>query len=175
MRSSLFSSMILTCAVSSLYYIQANTASVSASENVTKPANIEAPKVVEVESDFDCLAKNIYYEAAFEPIKGKQAIAQVTINRLNTGRWGNTICDVVYSPSQFSWTLNKNIHKPAGKEWIESQQVAYSFLENGQRLKSIKGSIMYHADYIKTPVWASKKYRVAKIGQHIFYKQDVKL
>jgi spore germination cell wall hydrolase CwlJ-like protein len=174
MKSALLASIIMTCTASSLFYVQANSTPSATPDKLTYTTNIQEAPVKAVESNFDCLAKNIYYEAAFEPIKGKQAIAQVTINRLKTKRWGNSICEVVYSPSQFSWTLKQN-HIPTGKEWIKSQQVAYAFLEKGYRLNSLKGSIMYHAVYIKTPVWASKKYRVAKIGQHIFYKQDVKL
>ena len=137
--------------------------------------NTEPVKMVSIskESDLECLAKNVYYEAAFESYKGKQAIAEVTVNRLKTGRWGKTICDVVYAPYQFSWTLKSDLSKPHGKEWTQSVLVAHSFLVDGVRLKSLKGSIMYHADYIPTPVWASKKYRVAQIGQHIFYKKDV--
>jgi spore germination cell wall hydrolase CwlJ-like protein len=138
---------------------------------------ISVPKqiVAEPETDLECLAKNIYYEAAFESLKGKKAIAQVTINRLKTKRWGNTICDVVYAPAQFSWTLKDDNHKPQGKEWIVSQQVAYDFLAKGVTLSVLKDSIMYHADYISPPVWASKKYKVTQIGQHIFYKKAVKI
>jgi len=152
-----------------------NTAPVSLSSN-PEPVKVEVVnKAVSFsnESDLECLAKNVYYEAAFESYKGKQAIAEVTINRLKTGRWGHTICDVVYAPYQFSWTLKSGLSKPHGNEWTQSVLVAHSFLVDGVRLKSLKGSIMYHADYIPTPVWASKKYRVAQIGQHIFYKKDV--
>ena len=33
------------------------------------------------ERQLDCLAKNIYHEAAGEPFEGKVAVAQVTMNR----------------------------------------------------------------------------------------------
>ena len=45
--------------------------------------------------DLDCLAKNIYYEAASEPEEGKVAVAMVTINRVRDGRFGKSICSVV--------------------------------------------------------------------------------
>jgi spore germination cell wall hydrolase CwlJ-like protein len=45
--------------------------------------------------DVDCLAKNIYYEAANEPEEGKVAVAMVTINRVRDGRFGKSVCAVV--------------------------------------------------------------------------------
>jgi len=181
MRTAILSAVAAAGVVSIVCLSQSNATPVSLSSEqftiqpVVQTTHFTKVGIKEVETDLECLAKNVYYEAAFEPLKGKQAIAQVTINRLKTGRWGNTICEVVYAPSQFSWTLKLDNHKPQGKEWIVSQQVAYEFLEKGARLNSLKGSIMYHADYIHPPIWANKKYKVAQIGQHIFYKKDVKI
>jgi spore germination cell wall hydrolase CwlJ-like protein len=45
--------------------------------------------------DEDCLARNIYYEAASEPEEGKVAVGLVTINRVKDGRFANSICGVV--------------------------------------------------------------------------------
>ena len=44
----------------------------------------------------ECLARNIYFEAGGEPFEGKVAVAQVTINRANSGQFPNDICRVVY-------------------------------------------------------------------------------
>ncbi len=43
-----------------------------------------------------CLTQNIYWEAASEPFEGKVAVAQVTLNRANSGKFPNDICAVVY-------------------------------------------------------------------------------
>ena len=43
-------------------------------------------------NDVECLTKNIYYEARGENTAGKYAVAHVTINRVKTGYWGNSIC-----------------------------------------------------------------------------------
>ena len=40
----------------------------------------------------DCLTKNIYWEAASEPFEGKVGVAQVTMNRLESGRFADTDC-----------------------------------------------------------------------------------
>jgi len=121
--------------------------------------------------DLDCLAKNIYHEAGVESPEGKFAVAQVTLNRLRDGRWGKSICLVVYSPAQFSWTLNKKIRaeKPQGPLWETSQTVARSVLEQGYRVPQLENAILYHADYVK-PYWAKTVVKMQQIGQHIFYK-----
>lgn len=124
-------------------------------------------------TDFDCMAKNIYHEAGIESQRGKFAVAQVTLNRLKDGRWGKSICKVVYAPSQFSWTLyrKQRYEQPKGPLWNESVAVTRAVLEKGYRVPSLDESILYHADYIKEPVWAASVVRIQHIGQHIFYKK----
>jgi spore germination cell wall hydrolase CwlJ-like protein len=123
-------------------------------------------------ADAQCLAKNIYHEAGVEPIEGKFAVAQVTLNRLKTGRWGHSICDVVYSKAQFSWTLNKRKvrEQPKGELWAESLTVARTVLDKGVRVPSLSQSTYYHADYVK-PLWTKSVVKIQQIGQHIFYKK----
>jgi spore germination cell wall hydrolase CwlJ-like protein len=47
--------------------------------------------------DIECLAKNIFYEAANEPEEGMVAVGIVTMNRAEEGTYGgSTICKVVH-------------------------------------------------------------------------------
>jgi spore germination cell wall hydrolase CwlJ-like protein len=125
----------------------------------------------------DCLARNIYHEAGSEPFEGKVAVAQVTINRTESGDFPSDICQVVYQKNvvyekvlcQFSWyceqaTLKKPMNGPV---YTESMEVAKKVLLEGFRLPSVKDALYFHGDYIN-PGW--KKEKVAKIGRHIFYK-----
>lgn len=123
-------------------------------------------------AEFNCLAKNIYHEAGVESTLGKFAVAQVTLNRLREGRWGKDICRVVYAKAQFSWTLyaKKRNEVPKGLLWEQSKAVATAVLDGGMRVPSLEHSQHYHADYIKTPVWARGVAKIQQIGQHIFYK-----
>ena len=122
--------------------------------------------------EFDCLARNIYYEAGVEDTLGKLAVAQVTLNRVKTGYWGDTICDVVYAPSQFSWTKIKKRAwlQVKGPLWEESVSVAHQVLNDGTRVEPLKRALFYHADYVN-PFWKDKQYKIAQIGTHIFYTQ----
>ena len=127
-----------------------------------------------------CLTRNIYYEAATEPFEGKVAVAQVTLNRVASGKFAPDICGVVYQKNiiaekvicQFSWmcdgsTKTKPIY-PA--QWRESEEVAKKVLLEGFRLPSVKNALYFHADYIQ-PQWG--KPQVAKFGRHIFYAEKI--
>jgi len=130
--------------------------------------------------ELDCLTRNIYWEAASEPFEGKVGVAQVTLNRVESGKFAPTVCGVVYQKNvfyqkvvcQFSWfceTTHKirPIHKPL---WLESEAVAKKVLLEGFRLPSLENALFYHADYV-SPGW--KLPRIEKIGRHIFYGERV--
>ena len=122
--------------------------------------------------EFDCMARNIYYEAGVEDYVGKVAVAQVTLNRMYTGRWGKNICNVVYAKDQFSWTRVKKRAwlQNKGQTWEESKLAAQQVLNYGMRVKPLKKALFYHASYV-SPKWRDNNNRIAKIGTHIFYTQ----
>ena len=125
-----------------------------------------------------CMTQNIYWEAASEPFEGKVAVAQVTMNRVASGRFANDVCGVVYQKNvfydrvvcQFSWYCEcthrvRPIHQAL---WRESEEVAKKGLLEGFRLPSMKSALYYHADYVN-PQWGKPK--IDKIGRHIFYSE----
>jgi spore germination cell wall hydrolase CwlJ-like protein len=126
-------------------------------------------RVKYTKNDLTCLAENVYYEAGVEPVEGKYAVAQVTLNRLRTKHWGKNICSVVHAKAQFSWTLNKHRAKPEGTHWVESQVIARSVLRDGVRVKPLKHALMYHATWLHTPKWVDLNQRVMRVGDHVFY------
>jgi spore germination cell wall hydrolase CwlJ-like protein len=128
----------------------------------------------------DCLTRNIYWEAATEPFEGKVAVAQVTINRVESGRFAPDICGVVYQKNvvydrvicQFSWFCDgsSKIRPIYPAHWKEAEEVAKKVLLEGFRLPSVKNALYFHADYVK-PQWG--KPQVAKFGRHIFYAEKI--
>jgi spore germination cell wall hydrolase CwlJ-like protein len=129
------------------------------------------------EKQLDCLARNIYYEAGNEPFEGKVAVAQVTLNRADSGQFPSDICKVVYQKNifyektvcQFSWYCDRSARvRPLHSEsYQESMLVAKKVLLEGFRLPSLTEAMYYHADYVR-PNW--RKEKIAQIGRHIFYK-----
>lgn len=116
----------------------------------------------------ECLTKNIYYEARGESLKGKFAVAHVTINRSKTRN--KPICGIVYEARQFSWTHQKQLPPVdrASSSWIISERVAL-FVLLFPDWDVTKGSQFYHAVYV-SPSWKRKKKFVLKIDNHLFYR-----
>ena len=142
-------------------------------QNFMPPGYVTA---AEQTKQLECLTRNIYWEAASEPFEGKVAVAQVTLNRMQSGKFPDSVCGVVHQKNvfyekvvcQFSWYCENNykvkaIHKPM---WRESEEVAKKVLLEGFRLPSLHNALYYHADYVN-PGWKHPK--IEKIGRHIFY------
>lgn len=115
----------------------------------------------------DCLARNVYFEARGEPVAGQYAVAEVTMNRRGWGPFRKSVCDVVYEPSAFSWTLERNLAEPRGDAWHGARKVAEAVYWQ-RSTPIVQGARHYHATYVK-PAWANGKKPVARIGRHIFY------
>ena len=134
-----------------------------------------------VDKTLECLALNIYREAGNEPFEGKVAVAQVTLNRVDDGRFGSGVCGVVYQKNvvmekvvcQFSWYCDSaHRSRPINKDsYADSYAVAKKVLLEGFRLDSLQDALFYHADYVN-PRWPHE--RITKVGTHIFYKTKVR-
>ena len=122
--------------------------------------------------DIFCLAKNIYHEASVESRLGQYAVAQVTLNRVRSNQYPNTVCDVVMDPWQFSWANKKSIRltHPRGPLWENSKKIAENVILRGKRVMGLEDALFYHADYVR-PRWRDVNYKIAQIDSHIFYKK----
>lgn len=119
-------------------------------------------------SELLCLAKNIYYEARGEPVQGKIAVAQVTLNRVtHRTEFDASICQVVYAKQQFSWTHERH-REPRGDAWLEAQALARAVILGTAYLPNFK-ALYFHNLTVK-PKWNKTKKLVTRIGNHIFYK-----
>lgn len=129
-------------------------------------------------ADLTCLARNIYFEARGESIAGQFAVAEVTMNRVESKRFPDTVCTVVHEQrwdairkrdvGAFSWTELDYLSKPKGKPWQRATAVAVAAYDNQENLR-VPGALYYHAERI-TPRWSRTKTLVAKIGRHKFYE-----
>lgn len=139
----------------------------------TNPINQKYATMKERMASLDCLTENIYYENANGDFEAKVSVAQVTLNRVNSGKFGNTVCQTVFQKAQFSWTISKPraLRVRDIKAYNESREVAKKVLLEGFRLPSITKATYYHAIYIPQPYWARNMRKVAKIGNHIFYER----
>jgi N-acetylmuramoyl-L-alanine amidase len=134
--------------------------------------------------EIECLANNIFFEAAYEPEKGKKAVAFVTMNRVNSSLFPNNICDVVKQKTtrvcQFSWYCEENPRRLSyTKELTTGQQRVYNeiyelakyvYVNHDIMKDPTNGALFYHADYVN-PKWKNM-IRTTTIGRHIFYVRE---
>lgn len=138
------------------------------------------------ESDRVCLAQNIYFESGNQPFSGKLAVANVTLNRVDSSQFPDSICEVVYQTKkwktnwrgeavpvigqcQFSWFCDGKSDEPKDSAtWLEAIRVADVAISTSN-FDITNGALYYHADYI-VPYWAEHLERLVQIENHIFYK-----
>lgn len=141
----------------------------------TKYTNKFNSKIVSVNSQYDaldCLTENIYFEATGEPLEGMIGVAQVTLNRVKSRKFPDTVCKVVHQKHQFSWTSEKpkalvNVNKVA---WNNARLVAKKVLLEGEHLTSIENALYYHTTEVN-PVWNRNMKMVKKLGNHLFFEE----
>lgn len=134
-------------------------------------------------SSEDCLAANLFFEARGESIKGMQAVAAVTINRLKHKNYPSDLCSVVFQRKQFSWThqekyskiisvLDADVSAMSRKDELKFHQARILAAMHHEELTRIlpKNTIFYHNKKVN-PKWATFKVKVASLGGHIFYKE----
>ena len=143
------------------------------------------------DKEVTCMAKNIFFEAAVESTAGKLAVAHVTLNRVDSKWFPNTVCEVVYEGPhytasdgqqlpkrdrcQFSWYCDGKGDDPreGSKLWEDSQELAKYVLLRQEELPDITdGALHYHASYIAAPRWTARKKITTKIDTHIFYRTN---
>ena len=137
--------------------------------------------------ELECMSKNIYFEAAIESTAGKVAVAQVTMNRVRSVHYPNTVCGVItqgkhYASGhpvrdrcQFSWYCDGKHDEPhKGSMWKESQEVAKYVLTTLDLMDITDGATHYHADYIASPRWAHPSRKTVEIDTHIFFNNGKK-
>ena len=135
-----------------------------------EPADMFYNEQVFSAADHVCMAKNIYFEARNESLKGQMAIALVTLQRVKDPRYPNTVCDVVYDNKQFSWFSDGLSDRPRNHKSYDSiALLASAMLDSDTAVYDFTyGSTHYHADYV-SPYWNEYMILKAKIDTHIFY------
>lgn len=126
-------------------------------------------------ADQVCLATTVYLEARNQSELGQRAVAEVALRRLDTGRWGDSLCDVVTAPKQFAPTLVRPDYPIVNlKAWNRAVKIALDMQTKWAVPKAQRRQIVPDADHFvasgtASPNWAQGT-PVAVIGDHTFYK-----
>ncbi|MEP6785242.1 MAG: cell wall hydrolase [Sphingomonadales bacterium] len=116
----------------------------------------------------ECLAAATYFESKSEPLDGQLAVANVILNRTQSGRFASTVCGVVYQRGQFSFVRGGSMPPIArnSANWREAVAIAY-IAQNDLWKAPAEHALFFHAKRV-SPNW--KMQRVGAIGNHIFYR-----
>ena len=113
-------------------------------------------------AEIDALERLVQCEAATEDLDGRTLVANVVLNRVDTGIWGNDILSVIESPGQFDPVTNGAV-KTAEVDPITRKAVigAMAGDDNSQ------GAVYFQKCNAK--IWGDKQY-LFRYGSHSFYK-----
>jgi spore germination cell wall hydrolase CwlJ-like protein len=122
--------------------------------------------------ELQALALNIYYESRGEPEEGMRMVGEVTINRVASLHYPDTICDVVYQKGQFSWVSSRKSKTPKEIEaWEKSLEIAKDLLDdNVTSYSHLATHFINKHDMKHLPRWVKRFTKVETIGDHTFYR-----
>ena len=155
------------------------------------PTIIEPPTISA--DELLCLQKNIYFESRDQSVEGMIGVAWVTFNRVESPRFRNTICEVVYrartngrgepirNRCQFSWYCDGKSDEPdytnklEYEAWVLSGKIAKAMILactmdfHAEECPEdvTHGSVFYHNDTVN-PEWTHVK--TVKIDNHQYYR-----
>lgn len=123
-----------------------------------------------------CLALNGYHEARSETADQEVATAAVVLNRLSVGyRGATTICEVIYTPKQFSWVEQHGVHIPDTTNKIEKQAWERSLLiarrmldPDATFIDPSNGALYYYNPSLVDWRYKHAYRQVAVLGSHRF-------
>ncbi|MEM9285748.1 MAG: cell wall hydrolase [Pseudomonadota bacterium] len=122
-----------------------------------------------------CLSQAIYFEARNQSVLGQIAVADVILNRVDHGRFPDTVCGVVFQGEerrnrcQFSFACDGLPETAYEKDaWAKSEALA-DLIMRGFRPPLTRYATFYHAEYV-SPRWAKAFVETTVIGDHIFYR-----
>lgn len=125
--------------------------------------------------EWRCLAEALYFEARGETVKGQFAVAEVILNRVQSGRFPSSACGVIHQGTgkkyqcQFTYTCDgykEIISEPRAFERVS--KVARAALD-GAAPDLTEGATHYHTTAVK-PRWSKVYTKTASIGVHVFYR-----
>lgn len=131
----------------------------------------------EGDAEWRCLAEALYFEARGEELPGQVAVAEVILNRRDSGRYPDSVCGVVRQGTgerwkcQFSYFcdgLSDEIADQAA--WDRMGRIARVMLDGAPR-DLTDGAMFYHTRAV-SPSWAEEFRRTAEIGAHLFYVEE---
>lgn len=134
----------------------------------------------EGDATWRCLTEALYFEARGEDPKGQFAVAEVILNRVDSGRFPDEVCAVIQQGTgrqwecQFTYTCDGIPERVRDRRsWTRMGKIARLALDGAPR-DLTRGALFYHTRAVN-PSWAQVFFRTATIGAHHFYSPETQL
>lgn len=133
--------------------------------------------VSDLDKQAQCLATAIYHEARGESLKGQFAVAEVILNRVQSRKFPNSVCGVVYQGvvagriggCQFSFACDgRSENMPNRRAADLARRISYVMAQGAHR--GLTGGAQYFHTTAVNPSWASRFKQTTQIGAHLFYR-----
>ena len=121
------------------------------------------------EDELGCLVENVYFEARGEDMLGQAAVAYVTLNRVKSPLYPDSVCDVVWQKNQFSWTEDGRSDRMTDLDAIGRAVDIALAVSRGKIKDPTGGALHYYAQDKVKPRWARHGWRLI-LGDHTFVK-----
>jgi spore germination cell wall hydrolase CwlJ-like protein len=125
------------------------------------------------------LALNMYFEARgdgktkAERLQAMQMVGEVTLNRVASDNYPDSICEVVYQKHQFSWTKRKDKTPREIDEWLLAVELAVDLVHGNVEYFNNGATHFINPRGVKRmPRWTARLEKVGKVGSHIFYTDN---
>lgn len=121
-----------------------------------------------LDAEMQCLAGTVYFESKGETLQGQLAVARVVLARVESPRFPDSICGVVFQRSQFSFVRGGKMPpiRTGHRHWRNAVAIAKIAMNDGWE-SPVEGALFFHARYV-SPGWRLQ--RLAAIDNHIFYR-----
>jgi len=125
------------------------------------------------------LAQNMYFEARGDGhnpeqrMHAMQMVGEVTLNRVESVNYPDTICEVVFQRHQFSWTSRRDKTPHETNSWLAAVTIAerlvsgdIDYIDNGAT------HFVNPRTVRKMPKWTRRFDEVGRTNSHVFYNDN---
>jgi hypothetical protein len=114
----------------------------------------------------ECLMRAMFFESHRSSRDGMIAVGTVVMNRVRSGKWGSTICEVVSAKRQFApGVMTRKMNSKA----LPDVEAAAEAVLKGERHAKVKNSMFFHTAGLKFG-YNNMQYTIAA-GGNVFYEK----
>ena len=126
---------------------------------------------VRLQAERVCLARIVFNECSGESLRGKKLVAQVTINRVKSGKFQDSICRAMKARGAYSFYKPKSKKVDKVRKYpVEYTKIAEEALA-GKYEKLLSSKVFYFKNCrVKSKFFDTLKYKM-KEGNHCFHEE----